>query len=128
VNVPVIRQFDDPDEQRTFEFGHVDLVRIDGMALGRAQYEPGWRWSTHVGALTGERLCWVAHVGYVLAGRNLITMKDGSRLELQPGDLFSIPPGHDSEVVGLEPYESLHLMGTEEYAHAAAPPGSKGAA
>jgi hypothetical protein len=27
-----------------------------------------------------------------------------------------VPPGHDSWVVGDEPYVSLHLMGSERYA------------
>jgi hypothetical protein len=30
--------------------------------------------------------------------------------------LFYIPPGHDSWVVGDEPYVSLHFLGAEKYA------------
>ena len=33
-----------------------------------------------------------------------------------PGDLFHIAPGHDSWVVGDEPYISLHFEGAESYA------------
>lgn len=35
---------------------------------------------------------------------------------LEPGDLFHVPPGHDSWVVGDEPYVSLHFLGAESYA------------
>ena len=35
---------------------------VGPMTLGRATYEPGWKWSEHVGAATGERLCQVEHV------------------------------------------------------------------
>jgi len=31
--------------------------------------------------------------------------------------VFYIPPGHDSWVVGSEPYVSLHFMGAGDYAH-----------
>jgi hypothetical protein len=43
-------------------------------------------------------------------------MADGTEAELTPGDLFAIGPGHDSWVVGDEPYVSLHLLGASEYA------------
>ena len=35
---------------------------------------------------------------------------------LSAGDLCAIGPGHDSWVVGDEPYVSLHFMGADEYA------------
>jgi hypothetical protein len=35
---------------------------------------------------------------------------------MEPGDVFYVPPGHDSWVVGDEPYISLHFMGSENYA------------
>jgi uncharacterized cupin superfamily protein len=43
-------------------------------------------------------------------------MDDGRVIEMKPGDLFYITPGHDSWVVGNEPYVSLHFMGASEYA------------
>jgi hypothetical protein len=112
----VIRRFDDPDEHREFPLGRFDLVQIGGMTLGRAEYEPGWRWSDHVGAPQGKRSCDVAHIGLVLSGRNRIEMDDGRVLEIGPGDVFEIGPGHDSVVVGDEPYVSIHLLGADTYA------------
>ncbi|MEP6641545.1 MAG: hypothetical protein ABJB93_06510 [Gaiellales bacterium] len=57
-----------PTEVRTFEKGRFEVYQVGPMSLGRATYEPGWRWSTHVGAATGERSCQVEHVGLVLSG------------------------------------------------------------
>ena len=48
-----LRRFDSPDEVRTFEKGRFELVRVGGSVIGRATYQPGWRWSTHVGAPIG---------------------------------------------------------------------------
>jgi quercetin dioxygenase-like cupin family protein len=111
-----LRRFDETDEVRTFEKGELRLIRIGGLTLGRATYEPGWRWSQHVGAAEGKALCDVAHVGMVIAGRNRVRMKDGEEFELGPGDVFAIAPGHDSWVIGDERYVSLHLVGADQYA------------
>jgi len=72
-----IKRFEAPDDTRAFELGTFDLVTIAGSTLGRASYEPGWRWSTHVGAMTGEDLCSVEHVGIVITGRAAVRMGDG---------------------------------------------------
>ena len=104
------------DETRTFEHGSFELVTIGGVTIGRASYEPGWIWSEHVGKPVGEALCQVEHVGLVVSGRAAVNMADGTEGLLTPGDLFAIAPGHDSWVVGDEPYVSLHLFGASEYA------------
>ena len=113
---PLLRRFDTPDEVRTFPKGRFELVWLGGMTIGRARYEPGWRWSVDVGAAAGAALCDVAHVGLVLSGRAAAAMADGSVHEMRAGDLFHIPPGHDSWVVGDEPYVSLHFLGADDYA------------
>src|SRR5262249_10975900 len=113
----LLKRFTFPDETRSFEKGIFELVRLDGLTIGRASYEPGWKWSTHVGPLVGSPQCQVAHVGMVLAGRAMVAMEDGTTYELAPGDLFAIAPGHDSWVIGDEPYISLHFLGAEDYAH-----------
>ena len=107
---------DRPTETRRFERGRFDLYRVGPATLGRASYEPGWRWAEHVGAAAGERSCQVEHVGLVLSGRAAVRMDDGSEQVMGPGDLFHVPPGHDSWVVGDEPYVSLHILGSEDYA------------
>jgi quercetin dioxygenase-like cupin family protein len=107
---------DSPIETREFDKGRFEVYRIGPMTLGRATYEPGWKWSEHVGAATGARSCEVEHVGLVLSGRAMAAMDDGTEKVMEPGDFFYVPPGHDSWVVGDEPYVSLHIMGSEDYA------------
>lgn len=114
----IIRTFTDADEHREFPLGRFDLVQIGGMTIGRAEYEPGWRWSEHVGAELGLAACEVPHLGLVLAGRNRIEMTDGRVVEVGPGDLFEIGPGHDSVVIGDERYVSIHFLGADRYAAA----------
>jgi quercetin dioxygenase-like cupin family protein len=112
----VLKSFDDPDETRVFEKGKFEVVRIGGLTIGRATYEPGWKWSVHVSPLAGTALCEVEHVGFVISGRAVAALSDGRVVELTPGKLFYVPPEpHDSWVVGDEPYVSLHFMGAEQY-------------
>ena len=119
-NVDVIlKRFEQPDEVRTFEKGKFELVHIGGMSIGRATYQPGWKWSTHVGPTVGASRCNVEHVGLALSGCATAAMEDGKIHELRAGSLFYIPagpPGHDSWVVGSEPYVSLHFLGAARYA------------
>lgn len=112
----ILKRFEKPDEVRTFEKGKFELVHIGGMTIGRATYQPGWKWSEHVGRATGAKSCSVEHVGMVVSGRATAAMDDGQVIEMKPGDVFYIAPGHDSWVVGNEPYVSLHLMGASDYA------------
>ncbi len=112
----MLKRFEEPDETRTFEKGKFEVVTIGGLTIGRATYEPGWKWSTHVGPAVGAALCEVEHVGLVDSGRAVAAMADGEVIELTPGNLFYIPPAaHDSWVVGDEQYVSLHFMGAEHY-------------
>jgi cupin domain len=111
-----IGRFDAPDELRTFELGTFEVLRIGGASVGRARYEPGWVWSTHVGSATGTTLCPVEHLGMVISGRAAVRMEDGHEFVMEPGDVFAIPAGHDSWVVGDEPYVSMHFLGAGEYA------------
>jgi len=111
------RRFDEPDELRESPLGRFELVQIGGMTFGRAEYAPGWRWSEHVGAAVGGKaVCDGAHLGLVISGRNRIEMTDGRIIEVEPGDLFEIGPGHDSVVIGDEPYVSIHFLGADTYA------------
>ena len=115
----ILKRFEQPDEVREFEKGVFELVHLGGMSIGRASYQPGWKWSEHVGKALGERYCQVEHVGMVVSGCATAAMADGRVFEMRAGDIFYIPPGppgHDSWVVGDEPYVSLHFMGAGDYA------------
>jgi quercetin dioxygenase-like cupin family protein len=112
----ILRRFEEPDEVREFEKGRFEVVRIGGLTIGRATYQPGWKWSEHVRPMAGTELCEVEHVGMVLSGRATAAMKGGEVIELGPGSVFHIPPvAHDSWVVGDEPYVSLHFLGADHY-------------
>jgi quercetin dioxygenase-like cupin family protein len=113
----ILRRFDSPDETRVMEKGRFEIVRIGGVTIGRATYEPGWKWSEHVGPTIGATRCSVEHVGLVVSGTATAALDDGRVFELRAGELFYIPPiPHDSWVVGNEPYVSLHFLGAEHYA------------
>jgi quercetin dioxygenase-like cupin family protein len=113
----ILKRFEEPDEVREMIKGRFEIVRIGGLTIGRATYEPGWRWSEHVGRALGEARCKVAHVGMVLSGTATAAFEDGRIIPLRAGELFYIPPEpHDSWVIGDEPYVSLHFMGAEHYA------------
>lgn len=115
----ILKRFDSPDEIREFELGRFEVVTIGGMTIGRATYQPGWKWSEHVGKPIGQSLCQVEHVGLVVSGCATAAIEDGRVVEMRAGDIFYIPPGppgHDSWVVGEEPYVSLHFLGAGDYA------------
>jgi len=113
----ILKRFAQPDEVRKMTKGRFELVRIGGMTIGRATYDPGWKWSEHVGPTVGQTRCTVEHVGLVLSGAATAAFEDGRVVELRAGDLFYIPPvPHDSWVLGDVPYVSLHFLGAEHYA------------
>ncbi len=113
----ILKRFESPDETRSFEKGKFEIVNIGGLSIGRATYQPGWKWSEHVGPTAGASLCDVEHVGLVLSGHAVALMPDNTEVHLKAGNLFYIPPvPHDSWVVGNEPYVSLHFLGAEQYA------------
>ena len=65
----------------------------------------------------GESYCTVEHVGMVVSGCATAAFADGRVTQMNPGDVFYVPPEpHDSWVVGDEPYVSLHFLGAGRYA------------
>ncbi|HEU4381965.1 MAG TPA: cupin domain-containing protein [Anaeromyxobacteraceae bacterium] len=113
----VLKRFESPDETRLMEKGKFEIVRLGGLTIGRATYQPGWKWSQHVGPGVGASRCSVEHVGMVLSGSATAAFDDGTVVELAAGELFYIPPiPHDSWVVGNHPYVSLHFLGADHYA------------
>jgi len=98
-----MKNLQQPDDVLRFEKGELATVSVGGVTVARAVFEPGWRWSTHIGAGMGETLCNVPHLGYVESGRLAIEMADGSRIEMGPGDTAVVPAGHDAWTVGAAP-------------------------
>ena len=93
---------DSPEETRTFGKGKAEVVNVGGVSIFRLHYEPGWRWSEHIKPMAKTDRCEVRHVGYMVQGRLKIVGRDGSEGELEAGDAFVIPPGHDAWTVGNE--------------------------
>src|SRR5438132_2868877 len=87
----ILKSFAAPDEVRVMEKGRFELVHLGGMTIGRATYEPGWKWSEHVGPSVGATRCNVEHVGLVLSGTATAAFDDGRVIELRAGELFYIP-------------------------------------
>jgi hypothetical protein len=113
----ILKSFDTPDEVRVMENGKFELIHLGGITIGRATYEPGWKWSEDVGPRVGATRCPVEHVGLVLSGTATIAFDDGRVIELHAGDLFYVPPvPHDSWVIGDKQYVSLHFLGAKNYA------------
>ena len=86
----ILKKFEQPDEVRTFKKGKFEVVHLGGMTIGRATYQPGWRWSLHVGPSVGASRCNVEHVGMVVSGCATAAMEDGTVHEMRAGTLFYI--------------------------------------
>jgi hypothetical protein len=108
--------FNKPDEVREFPLGKVELVKIGGAVIGRATFEPGWRWSTSVKPMAKTDLCEAPHYQYHISGTLRILMEDGSIFDCMPGDLSNLPSGHDAWVVGDEPAVLVDFQGMVDYA------------
>ena len=105
-----------PDETRKFEHGQMDVVNIGGGTVGRATFQPGWRWSNDVKPIAKTELCEAPHFMYQISGRMHIEMKDGTVVEVGPGDVAVIPPGHDAWVVGSDAVVAVDWSGAANYA------------
>ena len=107
----LIRSFEKPDETREFPYGKFEIVHVAGIRLGRATYQPGWKWSVHNAPKAGTALCHVPHTGLVVSGHGVVQYDDGRKVDLTPGTIFHITSTpHDSWVEGTEAYVSLHVL------------------
>ena len=105
-----------PEETRTFPNGKLEVVNFEGWTIGKATFEPGWKWSTSVKPIAKTESCQAAHEIYVISGRMHVVMDDGTNIEVGPGDAVNIPPGHDAWTVGNEPCVSLDFSAARTYA------------
>jgi hypothetical protein len=111
-----LKSFGTPDEVRQFPKGRLELVTIGGATVGRATFEPGWRWATSVQPIVKTKSCEAAHFQYHVAGVLRVVMDDGSELDCRPGDVSLLPSGHDAWVVGGEPAVVVDFQGMVDYA------------
>jgi class 3 adenylate cyclase len=109
----IVKRFDDPDQREEFALGRYDLVTVGALTIGREYLEPGWKWSTHVKPQVGTEWCEVRHVGIQVSGRWVCASRDGTQVEIGPGEAFDVPAGHDSWVVGGEPSVTFDFQGSD---------------
>jgi hypothetical protein len=118
MNQAELKHFSRPDDVREFPKGRLELVNIGGAMVGRAIFEPGWRWLTSVQPLANTKSCEAPHFQYHVSGVLMVKMDDGTELECRPGDVSLLPSGHDAWVIGDEPAVVVDFQGMVDYAKA----------
>ena len=110
------KSLNSPDETRTFDKGKLDLTKIGDTSIGRIYLEPGWSWEKCMKPIAKTQSCEASHTQYVVSGRVRVKMNDGSEEEYGPGDVLYIPPGHNTQVVGNEPYTGIEIATIDNHA------------
>ena len=119
------RPFTAPDEVRTFPHGSSKVLKLDEAVIGRAIYEPGWRWTTAMPQIAGTSTCELHHLGYSVSGLMHVVMDDGQELDILPDSVYEIPSGHDAWVVGDEPWVTLEWTSAREFGISPKGPGER---
>ena len=110
------KSFARPDETREFPHGRAEILRLGEGEIGRLVFQPGWRWPNDVKPLAGTHSCTAPHMQYHVSGQLAIRMDDGTEFVAGPGDITSLPSGHDAWVVGNEPVVVVDWYGASSYA------------
>ncbi len=111
-----VKSLNAPDETRKFEKGKLELVKIGGAMIGRAEFQPGWKWSTSLKAMAKTETCQAPHFQYQVSGTMHVVMDDGTEKDVKAGEVALVPPGHDAWVVGNEPVVVVDFQGMADYA------------
>ena len=110
------KTFGSPDETREFPNGRAEILQIGDSEIGRLVLEPGWRWSNDVKPIANTESCQAPHFQYHVSGQLAIRMDDGAEFVAGPGDITSLPAGHDAWVVGDEAVVVVDWFGASNYA------------
>jgi hypothetical protein len=110
------KNFKNASDTRDFPQGRLDVVTVGGKSIGRAVFQPGWKWSESIKPIAKTTSCEASHLGYVISGCMTVVMDDGTTMHLGPGDAFAIPPGHDAWIEGNEACDLVDFVGFETYA------------
>jgi class 3 adenylate cyclase len=114
------KSLDLPDETRTLPHGRTDIWNLGDFVVGRITFEPGWRWSNDVKPIAETDWCEYHHLGLVIQGVLHYITPDGLEMEVGPGMLYEILPGHDAWVVGDEAVIQYDFAGMRTFALPAA--------
>ena len=109
------KSFTTPDQVRKFPTGQVNIVTLDEIAVGRFVFQPGWRWSKDVKPVAGTNSCQFRHLGFTISGSLEVCMDDGTKLVIEAGEAYEIPPGHDAWVVGDKAWDAIEFASAHTY-------------
>jgi class 3 adenylate cyclase len=101
------RIFGDADDVREVPLGRLETYDMGEMRIGRSTLQPGWRWSESIRPIARTELCEYHHIGLCVSGSARIRMREGAELHVEAGQFYEVPPGHDSWVVGDEPWVTI---------------------
>jgi hypothetical protein len=113
-----VLSFGKPIEVREFPKGRLELIKIGGATVGRAVFEPGWKWSNSLQPIVKTKSCEASHFQYHVSGVLMVVMDDGTKFECRPGDVSLLPSGHDAWVLGDESVVVVDFQGMIDYAKA----------
>ena len=111
----IIKSSSSPDEVRKLPKTLAEVVNLNSHSAMKATFQPGWRWSECVKPTAGTPSCQIDHLCYVISGRMILKMDDGTEKEMKAGDFALIPAGHDAWVPGSEPCVVLDFGGAKTY-------------
>ncbi len=111
-----LKSFNKPEEIREFPNGRLELIQIGGATIGRAVFEPSWRWSESVQPLAKTASCEAPHFQYHVSGILRIRMDDGTEFDCKAGDVSLLPSGHDAWVIGDKSAVVVDFQGMIDYA------------
>lgn len=105
------KSFTNPDAVSTFPKTKIETVTMGENTFIRNTFEPGWKWSVDRKPTAGTNLCQAHHVLCMISGHLRTVMDDGTAMDMGPGDVADIPPGHDAWVVGDEAVVAIDVGG-----------------
>lgn len=104
------KSLNQPEQTKNIGRVKVEAITIGGLNFQRETAQPGWRWSVDVNPVAKTESCQMNHLLYVISGRLQVRANDGKEMEFNPGDMGSIPPGHDGWTVGDTPVVWLEFQ------------------
>jgi mannose-6-phosphate isomerase-like protein (cupin superfamily) len=111
-----VKSHNTPDEKRRPDKTEVDVVSVGDYTIGRFKFEPTWRWSECIKPVVNTDSCQNSHVGFCVSGSLVVETTDGRRININPGDSYTIPPGHDAWVEGSEPFTGIEFLSAAVFA------------
>jgi class 3 adenylate cyclase len=110
------RRFEDSDDIRTPPKSIVKMVELGDRVVAHMTFAPGWRWSVDMSPTAGTKSCQAHHLGIALSGNLRVETNDGTSMDVGPGGVYEIPPGHDAWVVGDEPFVTVDFEAMRGFA------------